>query len=490
MITCIPVNSTITIINDLKHSTALKSPALWIMSKSTPRSSSPDLFLLDSCSPLGSPLPSSPESTSPFLQFSGAAPTHISEFEYNDFSIASLRRRATCRFELAKAACDTRLTNIISSNATFLEKWLGHVDELEHDTHGPCRASFGRDTRSRSKIAHRSPLSTGSIISSRPRSPPSRNDPTARSPSPDSTHTSADNTTGPLLEALREITSIATDLIYTSVTQLMAESEICEGFIEQIWSLGRAWDKHSDCPSRVWYIQCLLSVANLSRVCKWWKAEQEFWHFDIGDDEAKKPLLFAMKLTDKEDYIKSTIEQVIQLATDRLEHTGPRNQEAEIAALEIDGQARLSPAPHLPPFATSPDPAHATTLLPLSTHPHSINFRDIEIIKHISNTTLSSVFLAKRKTSGGYLAIKTLRKVDVLPKNQVAYIKQDQHRIIFMRQMKSPFVGELYSAFQSGNNVFMVMEYVDGEDMGALVRSLGSLSEEWTRTYVAEIVRG
>ncbi|KAG6833905.1 hypothetical protein H0H87_007916 [Tephrocybe sp. NHM501043] len=136
-----------------------------------------------------------------------------------------------------------------------------------------------------------------------------------------------------------------------------------------------------------------------------------------------------------------------------------------------------------PPGPLSPRQSAA----PLSrTTPTSI--KDFDIIKPISKGAFGSVFLAKKKATGDYYAIKVLKKADMIAKNQITNVKAE--RMILMKQAESPFVAKLYFTFQSKENLYLVMEYLNGGDCAALIKSLGCLPEEWTKNYIAEVVLG
>ena len=139
-----------------------------------------------------------------------------------------------------------------------------------------------------------------------------------------------------------------------------------------------------------------------------------------------------------------------------------------------------------PTYTTSLSPRQSS-VAPLSrTTPTSI--KDFDIIKPISKGAFGSVFLAKKKVTGDYYAIKVLKKADMIAKNQITNVKAE--RMILMKQAESPFVAKLYFTFQSKENLYLVMEYLNGGDCAALIKSLGSLPEEWTKNYIAEVVLG
>ena len=202
----------------------------------------------------------------------------------------------------------------------------------------------------------------------------------------------------------------------------------------------------------------------------------------------------------------------------------PLNDMAELAVtLSKSPQQALMPglggmyaSPILSPMMAPPDPptrrAHSrrpSTIQPISTpttgptgQPLSprlsssaplprttpTSIKDFEIIKPISKGAFGSVFLARKKATGDYFAIKVLKKADMIAKNQITNVKAE--RMILMQQAESPFVAKLYWTFQSKENLYLVMEYLNGGDCAALIKSLGSLPEEWTKNYVAEVVLG
>jgi hypothetical protein len=114
----------------------------------------------------------------------------------------------------------------------------------------------------------------------------------------------------------------------------------------------------------------------------------------------------------------------------------------------------------------------------------SMNLREFTIVKTISRGAFGHVYLAKKQSTGEYFAIKTLRKQDIIRKNQVKYILSERESLTMLN---SPFVTKLYYCFQSVEYLYMVMEYCNGGDIYSLLRSMGTLDENWTRFYAAEI---
>lgn len=120
--------------------------------------------------------------------------------------------------------------------------------------------------------------------------------------------------------------------------------------------------------------------------------------------------------------------------------------------------------------------------------PSSGGTKDYEIIKAISKGAFGSVFLAKRKLTGDYVAIKCLKKRDMISKNQVLNVRSE--RAVMMRQTDSPYIAQLYNTFQTKDHLYLVMEYLNGGDCATLLKMLGTLEDKWAKRYVAEMIVG
>ncbi|KAL4199563.1 hypothetical protein AMTRI_Chr03g51800 [Amborella trichopoda] len=110
---------------------------------------------------------------------------------------------------------------------------------------------------------------------------------------------------------------------------------------------------------------------------------------------------------------------------------------------------------------------------------------DFEIIKPISRGAFGRVFLARKRTTGDLFAIKVLKKVDMIRKNAVESILAERDILISVR---NPFVVRFFYSFTCRENLYLVMEYLNGGDLYSLLRNLGCLDEDMARVYIAEVV--
>lgn len=163
--------------------------------------------------------------------------------------------------------------------------------------------------------------------------------------------------------------------------------------------------------------------------------------------------------------------------------------------------ANLVVAPYLSPVITPSVPNRSSftsqmkpPLSPLlvsqapKEKPNAGGIKDYEIIKAISKGAFGSVFLAKKRITGEYVAIKCLRKRDMIAKNQVLNVRSE--RAVMMRQTDSPYVAQLYNSFQSKDYLYLVMEYLNGGDCATLLKMLGTLGDKWAKRYIAEVIVG
>lgn len=165
--------------------------------------------------------------------------------------------------------------------------------------------------------------------------------------------------------------------------------------------------------------------------------------------------------------------------------TSPQLQSIESTRLVNTPTSSLSLNPNTPLIDKTP----LSPLLVPSTVKHNLpSIKDYEIIKPISKGAFGSVFLAKRKLTGDYFAIKVLKKSDMIAKNQVTNVKAE--RAIMMAQSDSEHVVQLIASFQSTHYLYLVMEYLNGGDLATLLHNMGTLPDVWAKRYIAEVIVG
>lgn len=107
-----------------------------------------------------------------------------------------------------------------------------------------------------------------------------------------------------------------------------------------------------------------------------------------------------------------------------------------------------------------------------------------KIIKTLGIGAFGKVCLARKEDTGALYAMKTLRKKDVLLRNQVAHVKAERD---ILAEADNEWVVRLYYSFQDKDNLYFVMEYIPGGDMMSLLIRLGIFKEELAQFYIAEL---
>lgn len=108
-----------------------------------------------------------------------------------------------------------------------------------------------------------------------------------------------------------------------------------------------------------------------------------------------------------------------------------------------------------------------------------------DTVKPLGIGAFGVVSLVRKRDTGKLYAMKTLRKVDVLRRNQVAHVKAERD---ILAEADNEWVVKLFFSFQDVENLYFVMEYIPGGDMMSLLIKLGTFPEHLTLFYIAELV--
>ncbi|XP_069035270.1 serine/threonine-protein kinase LATS2 [Lepisosteus oculatus] len=105
-------------------------------------------------------------------------------------------------------------------------------------------------------------------------------------------------------------------------------------------------------------------------------------------------------------------------------------------------------------------------------------------IKTLGIGAFGEVCLTRKVDTNALYAMKTLRKKDVLNRNQVAHVKAERD---ILAEADNEWVVRLYYSFQDRDNLYFVMDYIPGGDMMSLLIRLGVFPEPLARFYIAEL---
>ena len=111
--------------------------------------------------------------------------------------------------------------------------------------------------------------------------------------------------------------------------------------------------------------------------------------------------------------------------------------------------------------------------------------RDYESIKIIGRGAFGEVHVCRVIKTGEIVAIKKIKKEEIIKKNQIIHIRNEQK---FMSKVKSPWIVELKASFQDNDFLYLVMEFLPGGDFMNLLIEKDKLTEEEAKFYTAELI--
>uniref|UniRef100_A0A671N475 Protein kinase C n=1 Tax=Sinocyclocheilus anshuiensis TaxID=1608454 RepID=A0A671N475_9TELE len=139
--------------------------------------------------------------------------------------------------------------------------------------------------------------------------------------------------------------------------------------------------------------------------------------------------------------------------------------------------------PQMPSLEQS-EPLYAT---PRKEH-HKFNLDNFTLHKMLGKGSFGKVFLAELKGTGQFFAVKALKKDVVLMDDDVECTMVE--RRVLSLAWEHPFLTHLYCTFQTKENLFFVMEYLNGGDLMFHIQACHRFDLPRSTFYAAEIVCG
>uniref|UniRef100_A0A8C4LIJ2 Rho-associated protein kinase 2 n=1 Tax=Equus asinus asinus TaxID=83772 RepID=A0A8C4LIJ2_EQUAS len=109
---------------------------------------------------------------------------------------------------------------------------------------------------------------------------------------------------------------------------------------------------------------------------------------------------------------------------------------------------------------------------------------DYDVVKVIGRGAFGEVQLVRHKASQKVYAMKLLSKFEMIKRSDSAFFWEERDIMAFAN---SPWVVQLFCAFQDDKYLYMVMEYMPGGDLVNLMSNY-DVPEKWAKFYTAEVV--
>ncbi|CAO3682791.1 unnamed protein product [Umbelopsis vinacea] len=114
-----------------------------------------------------------------------------------------------------------------------------------------------------------------------------------------------------------------------------------------------------------------------------------------------------------------------------------------------------------------------------------LTLTDFITIKVIGKGAFGEVRLVQKVDTGKIYAMKTLRKADMMQKDQLAHVKAERD---VLAESNSQWIVQLYYSFQDPQYLYLIMEFLPGGDLMTMLIKYDTFSEDMTRFYMAECI--
>jgi len=106
-------------------------------------------------------------------------------------------------------------------------------------------------------------------------------------------------------------------------------------------------------------------------------------------------------------------------------------------------------------------------------------------IRVIGKGGFGEVRLVQKADSGQIYAMKTLKKSEMVMRDQLAHARAERD---LMAEIDTPWVVQLYYSFQDSTYLHLIMEFCPGGDLMTMLLQYDTFSEDITKFYIAECV--
>ncbi|KNE71327.1 AGC/NDR/NDR protein kinase [Allomyces macrogynus ATCC 38327] len=113
---------------------------------------------------------------------------------------------------------------------------------------------------------------------------------------------------------------------------------------------------------------------------------------------------------------------------------------------------------------------------------------DFMTVKVIGKGAFGEVRLVQKRDNGRIYAMKTLRKSEMVKKDQLAHVRAERDLLAMSVDQNSPWVVQLYFSFQDPVFLYLIMEFLPGGDLMSMLIKYDTFTEDATRFYMAECI--
>lgn len=115
----------------------------------------------------------------------------------------------------------------------------------------------------------------------------------------------------------------------------------------------------------------------------------------------------------------------------------------------------------------------------------TITIEDFNLLKVLGRGAFGKVMLVEKKDTREVFALKSLRKDEIIDKEQIEHTKTEK---MILEHVNHPFLVNLVYAFQTPEKIFFVMQFMRGGELFQHLRNSKRFDEARTKFYAAQIL--
>lgn len=109
---------------------------------------------------------------------------------------------------------------------------------------------------------------------------------------------------------------------------------------------------------------------------------------------------------------------------------------------------------------------------------------DFHILRTLGTGSFGRVHLVRSNHNGRFYAMKVLKKRTIVKLKQVEHTN-DERRMLSI--VSHPFIIRMWGTFQDAEQVFMIMDYIEGGELFSLLRKSQRFPNPVAKFYAAEV---
>ena len=116
--------------------------------------------------------------------------------------------------------------------------------------------------------------------------------------------------------------------------------------------------------------------------------------------------------------------------------------------------------------------------------PIKLDFKDFELLQILGEGAFGKVKLAKNKKTGEYIAIKQLKKLEIIKMKQIDHVKNEN---FILCSLEHPLLVKMTGMTQDSRYLYIGMEYIAGGELFTYLRKVGKFSASQSAFYAGNV---